>query len=80
MSIHKVKHSVKTVASHLQGCMLNRLVEGGHIYTSEEVTIHVIGTNNVIHLCSVSKQVARLVRQEVAIDDRRENQFADSGS
>ena len=80
MSIHKVKHCVKTVASHLQGCMLNRLVEGGHIYTSEEVTIHVIGTNNVIHLCSVYKQVGRLVRQEVAIDDRRENQFLDNGS
>ena len=80
MSIHKVKHCVKTVASHLQGCMLNRLVEGGHIQTSEEVAIHVVGTNNVIHLCGVYKQVARLVRQEVAIDDRRENQFLDNGS
>ena len=68
------------VASYLQGCMLNRLVEGGHIYTSEEVTIHVIGTNNVIHLCGVYKQVARLVRQEVAIDDRRENQVVDNWS
>ena len=80
MSIHKVKHSVKTVASHLQGCMLNRLVEGGHIYTSEEVAIHIVGTGNVVHLCCVSKQVARLVRQEVAIDDRRENQVVDNWS
>ena len=68
------------VVSHLQGCMLNRLVEGGHIQTSEEVAIHVVGTNNVIYLCSVYKQVGGLVRQEIAIDDRRENQFADSGS
>ena len=49
-------------------------VDGWNIETSEEMSIHVIGSSNVVNSSSIVEQVVRLIGQEVAVNHRRQSQ------
>lgn len=76
---HEIKNIVNTEASHSHRCSRKRPVDGWHIQTGEDVAVHVVGTNNVVNLGSIDKQVARLIRQEVSINDRCKYKVFDHG-
>ena len=49
-------------------------VDWRNIYSGEEVSIHVVHSTDVVNVSGVVEQVARVIRQEVAIDHGRQEQ------
>ena len=50
------------------------VAKGGNVFWGEEVTVHVINPRKEVYVGGVLEQVAGLIREEVAIDNRRQKQ------
>lgn len=49
-------------------------VDGRNIKASEDVSVHIIDSSNVVNVCRIVKQVVRLIWHEVTIDHGRQGQ------
>lgn len=54
-------------------------VDCRNIYTSEDVSVHVVDSSDVVDVSHIVEQVVRLIRQEVTVDNRRQEEVLYEG-
>lgn len=65
--------------SALHRSLLILVTKGRNVLCGEEVSVHIINACEVVNVSSVVEQIARLIREEVSINNRRQKQIFHTG-